>query len=389
MKPIVDFIFVVGFVVNILIILMLLGVQKKGLSKYLLIVIYAFCLCYILRLYAYFHIITYLFAFCLFPTKVFGFLLGPLVLLYVKSLFLKEDKLIIKNSLHFIPYVLFTIAYSIPFAISRINEEFASEYLTFIKDNYTFFIVAIHVHLIFYLVLSLQVISEFTKVMKYNFSELESKGVKWIKKMIVTLFWLIGIFAIVDFNFIYKFIAVKEFFFLTPIAFIIAIVYSAYHGTKQSKVLLPVFLLNEVGTIASNKKPTAHHLSNASNKELQVLQQQLKSVLESEKPYLDQDITLDGLAKLIPTANMKLSALLNHVMGTTFYDLINKYRVVAVIEKMNSNDCNKYTLLGIAYECGFNSKASFNRFFKSETGYSPSAYKKQMHNFVSKQILHS
>ena len=38
----------------------------------------------------------------------------------------------------------------------------------------------------------------------------------------------------------------------------------------------------------------------------------------------------------------------------------------------------KFTLLGLAYDCGFNSKTSFNRNFKKATGFAPSEYLKQL-----------
>ncbi|MEQ8534179.1 MAG: helix-turn-helix domain-containing protein, partial [Imperialibacter sp.] len=34
-----------------------------------------------------------------------------------------------------------------------------------------------------------------------------------------------------------------------------------------------------------------------------------------------------------------------------------------------------YSVLGIAMECGFNAKTSFNRIFKEETGLTPTEYK--------------
>ncbi|MDZ7608951.1 MAG: helix-turn-helix domain-containing protein [Cyclobacteriaceae bacterium] len=65
-------------------------------------------------------------------------------------------------------------------------------------------------------------------------------------------------------------------------------------------------------------------------------------------------------------------------MATNFYDFINKYRVDEFIGKLNNPANEFYTLLALAHESGFNSKATFNSVFKKNTGLTPSAFYKQM-----------
>ena len=60
-----------------------------------------------------------------------------------------------------------------------------------------------------------------------------------------------------------------------------------------------------------------------------------------------------------------------------FNDFINHYRIEAVKEKLSAGEHNTTTLLGIAYDCGFNSKATFNRAFKKSTTLSPNEYLKK------------
>ena len=57
-----------------------------------------------------------------------------------------------------------------------------------------------------------------------------------------------------------------------------------------------------------------------------------------------------------------------------FNDFVNKYRVEEVKKAFDNGDHKKSTLLGIAFDCGFNSKATFNRAFKKNTGLSPKDY---------------
>jgi len=73
-----------------------------------------------------------------------------------------------------------------------------------------------------------------------------------------------------------------------------------------------------------------------------------------------------------------LSQIINENFNRNFYDLINEYRVKEVKKCLSNQKYNNFTLLGIAYECGFNSKASFNGVFKKFTGLTPSEFKKNL-----------
>lgn len=57
-----------------------------------------------------------------------------------------------------------------------------------------------------------------------------------------------------------------------------------------------------------------------------------------------------------------------------FNDFVNYYRTEEVIKKLQSGKHNIHTLLAIAYDCGFNSKSTFNRSFKKQTGLTPKEY---------------
>jgi len=166
--------------------------------------------------------------------------------------------------------------------------------------------------------------------------------------------------------------------YITVVAMIALIGYLGYYGINQSKILLPHFLLKDMETREDNGgKEKVTFTINFTKDEITLLTNKIKTVLKDEKPYLDEDLTLNKLALMLETTDKKLSTFLNQHLHTNFYDLINKERVAAVKEKMDSAHFNKYTLLGIAYESGFKSKTSFNRIFKKETGLSPSEYRKQ------------
>nr|WP_262921307.1 helix-turn-helix domain-containing protein [Maribellus maritimus] len=70
----------------------------------------------------------------------------------------------------------------------------------------------------------------------------------------------------------------------------------------------------------------------------------------------------------------KLSQVINRSQNKNFYKLMNEYRIREVKEKLENKEYKNLTVLGIAFECGFNSKTTFNRIFKEETGMTPTNY---------------
>ncbi len=104
--------------------------------------------------------------------------------------------------------------------------------------------------------------------------------------------------------------------------------------------------------------------------------EKIKKLLREEKPYLNPKLTLNELASMLDMPSSHLSHVINDVMQMNFNDLVNSYRVDYIIRLMNDPENRKLTLLSLAYEAGFNSKASFFRVFKKQTGQTPSEYHK-------------
>ena len=102
----------------------------------------------------------------------------------------------------------------------------------------------------------------------------------------------------------------------------------------------------------------------------------LVSQMEEDHIYRDTTLTLRTLADRINLHPNKLSWLLNDKIGKNFNDFVNEYRVQAFQANALNTTNQHLTLLGLAYESGFNSKSVFNRFFKQSTGTTPKAWVK-------------
>lgn len=105
--------------------------------------------------------------------------------------------------------------------------------------------------------------------------------------------------------------------------------------------------------------------------------QQLQMVMHTDKPFLDSKLSLHKLSSISKIPSNKLSFIINQKAEKNFYEYINGYRVEKVKERLKNDDLNLYSILGIAEECGFNSKASFNRIFKKNVGMTPTEFVKK------------
>ncbi len=102
--------------------------------------------------------------------------------------------------------------------------------------------------------------------------------------------------------------------------------------------------------------------------------------IADKKPYLDPFLTVAQMAKEMNIPSNQLSYLINTGFSMNFNDFINQYRVKAFNNEVEQGKHKQYSLLAIAMECGFNSKATFNRVYKKVMGISPSEYAKKSDN---------
>jgi AraC-like DNA-binding protein len=80
------------------------------------------------------------------------------------------------------------------------------------------------------------------------------------------------------------------------------------------------------------------------------------------------------LAQATGSNTALISKVINKGFNQNFNDLVNTLRIDAFKAKVAAGESSKSTLLGLALDCGFNSKATFNRAFKKQTGQTPKEY---------------
>lgn len=217
---------------------------------------------------------------------------------------------------------------------------------------------------IFYFLFSLFLLRKHAKFIQNRFSDIEKINLNWLRYLIygIGLIWIAVLFR----NDIIIYSLVSLF-----------IIFLGYFGIKQVGIFtqnIPRISSEE----ESNEKLKA--IQTIAHKPIHLdLHQQLLIVMEKEKPFLNPELTISELAALLGTHPHTLSQVINSLESKTFYDYINEKRIdefkkIALLPKNQ-----KFTMLTLAYDCGFNSKTAFYRNFKKSTSQSPTEYLKKFH----------
>jgi AraC-like DNA-binding protein len=138
-----------------------------------------------------------------------------------------------------------------------------------------------------------------------------------------------------------------------------------------------VVLKESVPGLAGSKKKK-YAKSGLNEEAAQDLHKRLKELMETKELFKEPELTLSDLAIHLSIHPNYLSQVINDIEHVNFYDYINALRVAKFKKEVTLPENKHLTLSAISYDCGFNSKSAFNRFFKKSTGLSPSEYLKSI-----------
>jgi len=105
--------------------------------------------------------------------------------------------------------------------------------------------------------------------------------------------------------------------------------------------------------------------------------QRLRQFMQTEKPWLSPDLSLEELASSIGQKPKMLSLVINETLGQNFFDFINHYRIDEAKRLLTNPVDKKITVSEVLYAVGFNSKSSFNTLFKKYTGLTPTEFRRK------------
>ncbi|RKN82565.1 helix-turn-helix domain-containing protein [Ulvibacterium marinum] len=298
----------------------------------------------------------------------FLLLFGPLIYLYTLSI-VDQSFTLAKKWVHFVPFVVCLLGLLIFYFLEKAPIAYALE--TISKANLPkgaiIFVVMGYLHGGFYLWLSKRVLALHGKAMKEYHSNLVKINLDWLCFIINSFIglWFLGVLLTVV-----PYTSYRAYVNGILFGFIVFLFYfinrAIFKALKSSELLSgnPFFTL-------SKKKYSGSTLSADKQnrfREALVLQ------METEKSYLNPDLTLNDLAKILDLPPKELSQVINQSFGKHFFDFVNSYRIDEA-KKLLQDTQNTMTIQEVMYSVGFSSKSSFNTIFKRKTTLTPSQFR--------------
>jgi len=309
-----------------------------------------------------------------FPFITFTY--GPLLYLYVRYMTNTDRKFNWLELLHFIPFVAF-------FTISVIfrSEPMVRDLRSFFKPD-KFMSLRIVYSVSFFLSITIYSTLSFIEIRRH---QKNLKNIVSYTSQIITLNWLkivsisfyasyFVLFILGGLDIIGNYIPFDPYFVVFGFITVFSMVFSFY-GIKQPIIFGEVFSPGH-----NNEKKETEKYSKSGLKDIQAEKylKKLIDYMESKKPFLDNDLTIQDLSDKTGISRHHITQVLNENYNRNFFTFINEYRGKEVMERFSNPKFNNYTILAIALDSGFNSKTTFNSFFKLQTGLTPSVYREKM-----------
>lgn len=300
------------------------------------------------------------------------------LVLYSKYVTTESNKFRKKDLFFFTPSIITFVIIFIYYAIEPIKS-FSYD----VNKDFEIWSLKILMHLFYitlwgYSFLAIYFIHHYKKQINQSYSfESDKINLSWLLVVIIGYFITYNILIIAN-SFYFRDIDFKDINILTNALQLIYIYILSYFGFLQQRlisdndtsVILKRFTINE----HDSGKYQKSGLKDAVKYEMYL--HQLVEYMNASEPWKDNELSVAKLSELSGIPKHYISQILNDNLQKNFYTFINEYRIEYAKKLIISKKYSHYSIIAIAYESGFNSKAAFNSFFKKYVGITPSEYKK-------------
>jgi AraC-like DNA-binding protein len=370
---------ITGIIQGFFLILLLKSKKENAISDYLLMLWFGIVSCQLMFYYDNLSATPFAPNFM----QILGFYLplisSPILYLYVYSFLVGNDFVWKKHWIHLLPFTIFSLlCFYLNFANSA-NITFKDGLPNF-DDNLPFWLknsLTIPLALIpaFYTVLSLRVLVKYQKLIPENYSYTEKINLNWLKWIVISLLIIfITLFPLITYGVNLGIVSSQNLFAVVGSILTFYLFFIGFFGLRQTTVFtnIPVETNSEKAT---DTKPSYKN-SGLNDEMVDDFFPKLVLYMEESKPYLDENLSLATLAQQLDLTSNQLSQIINQKTSSNFFSFINGYRVEAVKERLKNPAFAHYSILAIGFDCGFQSKSSFNKIFKQMVGKTPLEFQK-------------
>jgi AraC-like DNA-binding protein len=367
-------IILIGFFEGLLVTLLILLKHRKTVSDYLLS---GFFLIYtVTTLLSYLEIYNRIHGFpypaFIFVSTPFLLLHGPAIWMYVKSLTDQHFSFKPVYLLNLLPFVLCVIDFTFQFYTIPTNEKIEILQTESFKHlfDYPIMIIAMALSSLIYFSWAALMVRRYNRKIKGYFSETTNYDLAWLRVVMIAsaiVYTIIYVAFVADLV-----LPVASFQWMHKVSFILGSIYLivlGFFGHKQGNL----FSDRPIAIDLPETEPMLNETYSLDKRENDFIHS-LLAFMSEKKPYLNAEITLTTLATDLEVSSEYLSKIINGRLGKNFYDFINHYRIEEFKTRCTLPENKNFTLIAIAFDCGFNSKATFNRVFKNATGETPGDY---------------
>lgn len=305
----------------------------------------------------------------------FPYLYGPLIYLYIIIIGSEKKEFKKHYWLHFIPYLIVLIILFSLFFFEDATFKMGLFEMEFEILVGKIISLVIPFHGIVYTYFSIKEVRNFNRKIKYSYSNIDKINLNWLAYL---AFGTLIIWSIVVISYtvsaIFEHSVNEGYAIYFGIAILVYLI--GYKSLTQPEVYIIDRVKSDVNEQEKNVK--SYKKSGLSEEKADDYLLRLVTLFETEKVYRNSNLTLGELSKNIEISQHNLSEIINTKLNKTFYDFVNKYRVEEVQKKIVDGESEKYNLLSIAFDAGFNSKSSFNSIFKKFTGQTPTEFKSSL-----------
>jgi AraC-like DNA-binding protein len=296
----------------------------------------------------------------------------PTFYLYVVALTTPDFKLQRKDRVHLVPAVIGILWYVVILIWG--NQSLFGPGRLYDWELYARAIVKIIV-MIPYFVAGRRRVLGFAREAKDHVSEISHLQLKWLRTLLAVAY------ASVLVNFVDVVAGPHSpVWLLIPGVWLISLLALAYVSLRVSTMFASEVQCNKAESVSDFTEPEQigdPNKGRLSDIELRRQRDRLMDVLEKQALYLNPELRLSDLGDALGIRPYRVSEILSRGLQTSFYDLVNRYRISKAQQLLSSPESGHLNLLGVAMESGFRSKSVFNEVFKKATGKTPSEYRTQ------------